>query len=731
MLGQMTQLDISTVMNSDMTLNRDKVRAHAKLKIGSYLNSPSATTILAYSTTARVFSATEWRNVISQIQEIFLEVPGNHPILYGIDSVHGAVHVKGALIFGQQINSAATFNPNLIFEMGRITSRDTLAAGIPWIFSPILEISQNPLWARTFETFGEDPHLVSVMADAIVRGLQDSNSSAACMKHFIGYSKTPTGHDRDDVTLSDFDLLNYFAPPFLAAIKAGALSAMENYISINGVPVVANSKILQDLLRHDMSFDGMVVTDWAEINNLHGYHRVAATEEIAVEMALSRSPLDLSMVPLDTKFIESAKRALQRQPRLLERIKASTRRILKLKKRLGLYQNPLPGADNVNKVGQQEDKQLALQLGRESIILLKNRDNLLPLRKSSSVFLTGQAADNVGFLCGGWTLIWQGVSGNGLLPNGISLKQGMEGAIQDKSLVRYFNPLEVNGDVRAQDLETAKAMAKAAEFAIITVGESPYAEKPGDIEDLALSAGQVEYVRQIAATGTKIILVLVQGRPRLLNGIADLAHAVVYAMLPGEIGGQVLAEMIYGDVNPSGRLPITYPKHPGSIAIPYNHRVTTICGDKPCEMEWEFGHGLSYTKFGYSNLKLSKSTISNHGGERLGVDVTVTNTGQREGKETVMLFLIQPYRTISVPEVKQLKKFNKISLKPGESRVVSFELTREDWGVFDPQIGSGFNKIVENGVYFIAVKPETECNVYKEDAGASNPLCGKFSIAPN
>lgn len=728
MLGQMTQLDISTVMNSDMTLNRDKVRAHAKLKIGSYLNSPSATTILTDSTKARVFSATEWRNVISQIQEIFLEVPGGHPILYGIDSVHGAVHVKGALIFGQQINSAATFNPDIVFKMGQITSRDTLAAGIPWIFSPILEISHNPLWARTFETFGEDPYLVSVMADAIVRGLQDSNRSAACMKHFIGYSKTPTGHDREDVTLSDFDLLNYFAPPFLAAIKAGALSAMENYISINGVPVVTNSKIMQDLLRRDMGFDGMVVTDWSEINNLHDYHRVAATQDIAVEMTLSRTSIDLSMVPLDTKFIESAKRALQRQPQLLERIKTSTRRILKLKKRLGLYENPLPGAEHVSKVGQQEDKQLALQLGRESIILLKNRDSVLPLRKSSSVFLTGQAADNVGFLCGGWTLIWQGVSGNGLLPNGISLKQGMESAVDDKSLIRFFNPLEVDGDVWTQDLETAKAMAKAAEFTIITIGEGPYAEKPGDIEDLALPVDQVEYVRQIAASGTKVILVLVEGRPRLLNGLAELAHAVIYAMLPGEIGGQALAEIIYGDVNPSGRLPITYPKYPGSVAIPYNHRVSTICGDKPCEMEWEFGQGLSYTTFTYSNLKLSKSTISNHADDRLGVEVTVTNAGQIEGKETVMLFLIQPYRAISVPEVKQLKKFNKISLKPGESRVVSFELAREDWGVFDPQIGAGFNRIVENGDYFVAVKPETECNVYGAKSVASNPLCGKFLI---
>ncbi|TYZ65314.1 hypothetical protein PybrP1_004067 [[Pythium] brassicae (nom. inval.)] len=715
-----------------MTLNTDAVRRHAKLKIGSYLNSPTALDTApangSASATPRLFSALEWRRVIAQIQEIFLAVNGGHPVLYGIDSVHGAVHVRGALIFGQQINTAATFNPELAFAMARITSRDTLAAGIPWIFSPILDISQNPLWPRTFETFGEDPHLAAVMADAVVRGLQHSNRSAACMKHVIGYSKTPTGHDREGVTLSDFDLLNYFAPPYLAAIRAGAMSAMESYISINGAPVVANSKILQALLRHDMGFDGLLVTDWGEINNLYSYHRVAATEAIAVDMALSRTSIDLSMVPYNTSFVDLAKSALERHPGLLERVKTSARRVLKLKSQLGLYRTPVPGAEHVGKVGQTEDKEVALQLARESIIVLKNQDGLLPLRNSSNVFLTGHAADDVGLLCGGWSLVWQGVAGNSMFPNGVSLKQGMERVASRGAAIRYFNALNASGAFHRPDLKTAKELARAAGVSVIAIGEAPYAEKPGDIEDLALPAGQVEYVREIAATGTKVVLVLVQGRPRLLSGLAELAHAVVFAMLPGEVGGQALAEVLYGDVNPSGRLPITYPKHPASAAIPYNHLVTTRCGDRPCETEWAFGHGLSYTSFTYNKLTLDKVQVSNGTDERLRVSVTVTNTGPREGKETVLLFLTQLFRAMSVPEVKQLKQFRKVALQPGEAQEVSFELTHNDWSAFEPQIGQGFHKVAESGAYAIAVKPETDCKVYDEPR-VPNPLCAWFSIA--
>ncbi|KAE9005877.1 Lysosomal beta glucosidase [Phytophthora fragariae] len=733
MLGQMAQLDVSTILHRNRTLNRAIVHEHARLNIGSYLNTPGAELNDSNPNSTHNFSPREWRELITEIQDIYA-AHGSHPILYGLDSVHGANYVGGATLFGQQLNAAATFNPNLVYDMGRITARDTAASGIPWLFAPILEISQNPLWARTFETFGEDPHLVSVMADAIVRGIQSNGTTAACMKHIIGYSKTPTGHDRAGVTISDFDLLNHFAPSFMAAIKAGAMTAMESYISINGVPVVANTKILRDLVRHDMGFQGLIVTDYAEIHNLHVWHRVAKSDQDAVRMALTNSPLDMSMVPFNTTFIDMARLTIQENPELLDRVKDSVRRILTTKVKLGLYENALPGtASDVALVGQNESRQAALELARESVVLLKNEDNLLPLSPDSDVFLTGHSADNVGLLCGGWSLRWQGVSGNSLFPHGISLRQGIANVLDARSgSVHYANDLHPNGSYSSAALEIIKSRAAQSMYTIVAIGEGEYAEKPGDLDDLNLPLGQVDYIREIAATGTKVILVLVQGRPRLLQGLADIAHAVVYAMLPGELGGQALADILFGRVNPSGRLPITYPKTPANIAIPYNHLVSTRCRDDgPCKMEWNFGHGLSYSVFEYGNVSLSKTSLCDSDDASLEVIVAVTNTGSKAGKETVTLFLIQPFRAISVPEVKQLKKFTKIHLEPGETQVVSFTLTREDWGVFDPQIGSRFHRIVEPGKYFVAVKPETDCNVYDESGAKSSGLCAQFTIQDN
>uniref|UniRef100_A0AAV1T5F4 beta-glucosidase n=1 Tax=Peronospora matthiolae TaxID=2874970 RepID=A0AAV1T5F4_9STRA len=730
MLGQMTQLDVTTILHPNRTLNRAVVHEHAKLNVGSYLNTPGAELNDTNSNSTYNFSPREWRELITDIQAIYAS-HGSHPVIYGIDSVHGANYIRGAVLFGQQLNAAATFNPELVYEMGRITARDTGAAGIPWLFAPILEISHNPLWARTFETFGEDPHLVSVMADAVIRGIQSNGTTAACMKHIIGYSRTPTGHDRAGVTVSDFELLNRFAPPFLAAIKAGAMTAMESYISINGVPVVANTKILRDLVRHDMGFDRLIVTDYAEIHNLHAWHRVAKTDREAVRMALTNAPLDMSMVALNTSFIDMARLAVQENAELMNRVNESVRRIFTTKVKLGLFDNALPGTeDDIALVGGNESQQAALELARESIVLLKNEDGILPLGASTEVFLTGHAADNVGLLCGGWSLRWQGVSGNSLFPNGISLRQGIANVLHTSSgVVHYVNGLHPNGSYSSADLEEAKCLARRSTYTIVAIGEGVYAEKPGDIDDLNLPLGQVEYVREIAATGTKVILVLVQGRPRLLQGLAEIAHAVVYAMLPGELGGQALADVLFGRVNPSGRLSITYPKTSANIAIPYNHLVSTRCRDEgSCKMEWNFGHGLSYSAFKYGNVSLSRTTVPNSGDTSLEVSVAVTNAGSMAGKETVMLFLIQPFRAISVPEAKQLKRFAKIHLQPGETRVVSFTLSREDWGVLDPQIGSGFHRIVEAGDYFVAVKPDTECDVYGGIKSTPNALCAHFTV---
>lgn len=718
-LGQMTQINIDNLLKVDSTLDEDKVREYAKLRVGSYLNSPFA----GGSKNGKYgWTATEWRQVMARIQAISMAENGGHPIVFGIDSVHGANYVSNAVMFGQQINGAASFNPDLVYEMGRVTGRDTEAAGIPWIFGPILELAQNPLWSRTYETFGEDPYLVSVMADSVIRGLQSNSATAACMKHFVGYSKTPQGHDRDGVSISDFDLLNYFVPPFIAAVNAGVMSTMENYIAINGVPVVSSAKILRDLLRSDMGFQGLAVTDWAEINNLQDWHRVASSKAEAVRMALTQTSIDMSMVPYDTEFITHAKTMLNSNPEQLSRLKESARRVVKMKLKLGLYSTPVPGAANVAQVGNANDVASALELARESIVLLKNQNNVLPLATSSSVFLTGHSANDVGYLCGGWSLRWQGYSGNDMFPHGITVKQGFEKIAG--SSVTYFNGLSVDGSYSAADLATAKTQASKAAFTVVVMGEGSYTEKPGDIDDLALPAGQIAYVRELASTGTKVIVVLVGGRPRLLSGLPASVHAVINAFLPCELGGQAIAEIIYGKVNPSGRLPITYPKDPANIMIPYNHRANTQCANGYCAMEWEFGTGLSYTSFTYSALTLSKTTVSSNS-DSITATVTVTNSGSRAGKETVMLFITQPYRKISVPEVKMLKKFKKISLNPGASSTVTFTLTFSDWSVYDPQIGNGFSRIAEAGDFVVAIKPETDCNVY---GSTTNPLCARFTL---
>ncbi|KAG7396935.1 hypothetical protein PHYBOEH_001502 [Phytophthora boehmeriae] len=732
LIGEMSQIAIYGLVDSEANLIEDKVRAFAKQKVGSYLGGPLWRGLYDPAAVGWTWTAKEYREAVGTIQNITMEENGGHPMIFGLDSVHGAALISGAVKFGQQINGAASFNPDLVYEMGRVTSRDTLAAGIPWSFAPILDKSSNPLWARTYETFGEDPHTISVMGDAFVRGMQSINGTAACLKHFIAYSFTPTGHDKDGVTLTDFDLLNYFAPQFKAGFDAGALTIMENYISVNGVPTIANSKLMTTLLRKDFAFDGVSVSDYAEINQLTDFHRTARTEDEATKQSLERTTLDMSMIADDDSFIHGTKVLLERNPDILSRIRESARRVVKLKVKLGLYDNAMPGEEYLDLVGNNDDVAAALEMARESIVLLQNNDSTLPLSADASIFLTGHIAERIAYQCGGWSVSGKQITStydvsDDAFPHGVSVKDGLE-AIAGSDSITYFNGLHWNGSYSEADLAQAKKLAAQAEYTIAVIGEQPYHEKTGDINDLALPAGQIEYVKEIASTGTKVILVLFEGRPRLLGGLPDKVYAVIDGLLSCELGGKAMAEIIYGQVNPSGRLPITYPKNPANVAIPYNHRVTTLCATaENCEMQWDFGHGLSYTTFDYSNLTLSKTSVTSSS-ESIDVSVTVTNSGSKAGKETVMLFLTQPYRSFNVPEVKMLKKFSKINLDASESRTVKFTLTSEDWGVYYPQIGKGFKRVAEDADYVIAIKPETDCDVYNATA-AENPLCATFTLA--
>jgi len=728
LVGQMAQVWFVSFFNKDKTFNEDKFRAYAKLKVGSYLSGPWQTGSYGgkYGWTAQ-----EWQDILTRAQEIAKEENDGHPFIFGIDSLHGAGFTSGAVLFGQPINGAATFNPELAYDMGRIAGRDTLAAGTPWIFGPMLEVTQNPLWPRVYETFGEDPYLVSAISSSLIKGIQSNNGSAACMKHWIGYSKTSTGHDKEPVTLSDYDLLNYFLPPFKSAVDVGVMSAMENYISVNGIPTIANPKLMNKLLREDLGFEGMTVSDFAEIQHLNTFHRFARTNAEAATLSVKRTSIDMTMASSDYGFINATKALIASDATYFNRVKESARRIVKLKLKLGLYDNPVPGADLVDLVGNDDDKAAALNMARESIVLLQNNDSVLPIPEASTVFLTGHSADNVGFMCGGWSLSQQGYSGNDMFPNGISVKDGFEAIASDK--VTYFNGLNYTGVYNESDLAQAKELASKAEYTIAVIGEDTYAEKPGDINDLALPAGQIEYVNALASTGTKVILVLFEGRPRLLGDLPENVHAVVNGLLACELGGQAMAEIIYGKVNPSGRMPITYPKDQANIQLTYNHPVTSMCQDQEasaayyCENQWDFGTGLSYTEFTYSEVRLNQNVVHSST-DSVEVTVDVTNSGSVAGKETVMLFLIQPYNSLNVPEMKQLKKFSKISLEPGQTQSVNFTLTADDWSVYYPQVGHGLKKVAEDCDFVVAIKPETDCDVYNSTA-AANPLCATFSLS--
>ncbi|RHY89082.1 hypothetical protein DYB35_010865, partial [Aphanomyces astaci] len=569
LVGQMTQVDIATVLNSDSTLNATKVEAMAKLHVGSYLTSPFAEGPVG---SKAGWTATEWRALITSIQLIHAK-HSKHPILYGLDSVHGANYVTNAVMFPQQINAAASFNRELVRDMGDVTGRDTEAAGIPWIFGPILDVPTSKMWARVYETFGEDPYVVAELGRAIVRGLQDNHTIAACFKHFIGYAATPTGRDRDPVTLSDYDLLNYHMPPFVAAIDAGALTGMMGYMSVNGKPMGVNHKLLVKLLRHDLAFKGMLVTDWAVINDLHNFHHVAASDRDAVRQTLSHTSIDMIMVASDTLFINHTLALLNEENQLhVARLRESVRRITALKLCLNL-------------------QRLAYKLASESIVLLQNVNSTLPIAVSSRIFLTGPSMASIGNLCGGWSLAWQGLSSdNALFPHGQTVQDALRVACPSCA-IEAISGVDIHGAYTEDVLVDAVKKASRSDYTVVVLGERSYAEKLGDIDDLDLPRGQQEYVRALAATGTKVF------------------HAVLNAMLPCELGGAAIADILLGSVNPSGRLPFTYPKTMADSAVPYYHRQNLGCvvnetfGE--CEHEWPFGAGSSYSTFAYSNFTLS------------------------------------------------------------------------------------------------------------------------------
>jgi beta-glucosidase len=673
-IGQMTQVTLDVVLQSangkttePTQIDADKIKeALEKYHVGSILNISGA-----------AYTREHWCKIISDIQNEAAQTRLKIPVLYGIDAMHGQNYVQGSTLFPQEIGMAATFNPELAKREGAITAYETRASYIPWDFSPVLDLGRNPLWPRIYETFGEDPYLAKTMGASVVRGYQGSDVSnkynvAACMKHYLGYSFPLDGKDRTPAWIPDRYMREYFLPSFKAAVKAGAMSVMVNSSEINGVPVHSSHYLLTDVLRGELGFKGVIVTDWMDIKYLNTRHHVAATQKDAVLIAINAG-IDMSMVPLDYTFYDLLSQLVKEGKVSVSRIDESVRRILKMKFELGIFDHPVGNPDDYPKFGSAGFAAVSLKSAAESITLLKNNNSILPLKKDMKVLVTGPGANSMRALNGGWSYTWQGDVTNQFTTDKNTIFKAIQQKIGKDNVEfepgsDYSNPIDIDEAVKA---------AKKSDVIVLCLGENSYAENPGNIDDLNLPSAQTDLANALAATGKPVILVMTEGRPRIITDIENKSTAIIMAYLPGNEGGNALADILFGDANPSGRLPYTYPRYANALVNYYRKNIENGNSDDAHGYNplYEFGYGLSYTNFTYSNLKINKPTLKE--GETLTVTVDVKNTGNREGKESVLLYSREEYASIT-PDFKRLRAFDKINLKPGETQTVTFKLTSKD-----------------------------------------------------
>jgi beta-glucosidase len=684
-VGQMTQLALAMVVSGrdqDVKIDPAKLeKAIVKYGVGSILN-----------VSDQALTVDKWRELIGQMQDATKKTRLGIPMIYGIDSIHGANYVRGATLFPQEIGMAATFNPDLMKRAAEIAAIETRAAAIPWSFSPVLDLGRNPLWPRFWETFGEDPYLAKVMGVAFVRGLEGTDVSAdtqvaSSLKHYMGYSFPLTGRDRTPAWIPENYLREYFLPTFDAAVKAGARTIMINSGDVNGVPGHINHHILTDILRTELGFKGFVVSDWEDIKKLVTTWRIAADEKEATRLAVMAG-IDMSMVPNDYSFADHLIALVKEGAVPQSRIDEAVRRILRVKFELGLFEKPMPDASLKAKFGLPEYREASLAAARESITLLKNNNSTLPLSKNTKVLVTGPTSDSLVSMNNGWTWVWQG-SEESLYPaDRLTIRKAIEAKVgasnvtwvQGTKITRAPGPSNSTPTDQEQEVDIAAAVraAQNVDVVVLALGEGSYCETPGNITDLTIGEPQVKLAEAIKATGKPVVMVLVEGRPRIINRIADVAGAILLAYNPSDEGGRAIADILFGDVNPSGRLPFTYPRTPNGL-INYDHKSfeteNTAFGNMAFNPQFGFGEGLSYTTFAYSDLRLGKQTISAN--EDLPVSVTVKNTGNRAGKEAVLVYVSDLVASLSPPG-KRLRRFAKINLDPGQSKTLTFKLRRED-----------------------------------------------------
>lgn len=688
-IGQMCEITIDVV--TDFEKSRDGFTLSeamldtviGKYKVGSLLNVP-----LSVAQKKEV-----WAKAIRQIQEKSMKEIGI-PCIYGVDEIHGTTYTLDGTLFPQGVNMGATFNRALVRRGAEISAYETKASCVPWTYAPVVDLGRDPRWPRMWENYGEDAYLNTVMGVEAVLGFQGSDPNhigrynvAACVKHYMGYGVPVSGKDRTPSAIPRSELREKHFAPYLAAIRAGALSVMVNSAVDNGMPFHANKELLTDWLKRDLNWDGLIVTDWADINNLCTRDHIAATKKEAIKIAINAG-IDMSMVPYETSFCTYLKELVEEGEVPMSRIDDAVARVLRLKYRLGLFDNPYWDIAEYDKFGSPEHAAEALRAAEESEVLLKNDGNLLPLKQGTKILLAGPNANSMRCLNGGWSYSWQGhcadefAGAYNTIYEALCNKFGKDNITYEPGVT--YAPYKNDNWWEENPVEIEKAVAAAANADVIIacIGENSYCETPGNLNDLTLSANQRNLVKALAATGKPVILVLNEGRPRIINDIEPLAKAVVHVMLPGNYGGDALANLLAGDVNFSGKLPYTYPKYINSLAT-YDYKPCENVGqmagnynyDAVMDVQWPFGFGLSYTSYAYSNLKVDKSSFAP--GDVITVSVDVTNTGSVEGKESVLLYSSDLVAS-STPDIKRLRGFDKISLKPGETKTVTLKLAADD-----------------------------------------------------
>ncbi len=624
----------------------------------------------------------EWHRIVKSVQDYVMENSRHEiPILFGIDGVHGANYTAGSTLFPHQIALAASWNTDLAHTMGEVTAYELRASSLPWNYAPVLDVSWQPLWGRIFETFGEDTYMNSVMGEAFVKGsqrgsLSDNRSVAVCLKHFIGYGMPFTGKDRSSAIIPERYLRQYHLEPYRKAIEQGAISVMLNSGTVNGVPGHADKFLIKDILKGELGFKGLVISDWADINRLAEVHNVARDSREAAKIAVMAG-LDMNMVPYDASFAEHIVDLVREGEIPMSRIDDAVRRILFVKFKLNLFEKPYTDPENYPDFGSEKYAQKSYEAALETATLLKNQDEILPLEnKNSKILVTGPTAHALTALNGPWSRTWAGNDPTYNDPDKKTFFEAMK-AVYGKDNVSYTPGTEYEGDFM-EEKKHLNEKADEADIIFVCVGEEPLTEKPSDINELELPANQIEMIKHLHESGKPIVLVMLQGRPRIIREVEPISKAIIHAYWPGHEGGRALASLISGRENFSGKLPYTYPKYSGSL-IPYQHKGSDKL-DVNFEMDgfnpqWEFGHGLSYTNFEFKNLKFSADTINT--GEELKVSVEVSNTGDKAGKEVVQLFIRDLVATIA-PDDRKLIGFEKIHLHPDESKVIDLFVKYDD-----------------------------------------------------